>query len=34
LQWKRDYGGKKTGKNAASRPLAFDCCALSLAPFE
>lgn len=34
LQWKRDYGGKKGGKNAASRPLAFDCCALSLAPFE
>ncbi|CAN0221732.1 unnamed protein product [Scytosiphon promiscuus] len=33
-EWKRDYGGKKTGKNAASRPLAFDCCALSLAPFE
>ncbi|CAM9510410.1 unnamed protein product [Ascophyllum nodosum] len=33
-EWKRDYGGKKVGKNVASRPLAFDCCALSLAPFE
>ncbi|CBN74643.1 conserved unknown protein [Ectocarpus siliculosus] len=33
-EWKRDYGGKKADKNGASRPLAFDCCALSLAPFE
>ncbi|CAN0073174.1 unnamed protein product [Discosporangium mesarthrocarpum] len=33
-EWKRDYGGKKDKKNGSSRPLAFDCCALSLAPFE
>lgn len=33
-QWKRDYGGKKADKTATSRPLPFDCCALTLAPFE
>lgn len=34
-EWARDFGGKKKEDTGNSfRPLPFDCCALSLAPFE
>jgi peptidyl-prolyl cis-trans isomerase-like protein 2 len=32
-EWSTQYGGKKSGQTALSRPLSFDHCALSLAPF-
>ena len=33
-EWSQEYGGKKTTREAASRPLPFDHCALSLTPFR
>eukprot|EP00727_Mastigamoeba_balamuthi_P006440 m51a1_g2416 putative peptidyl-prolyl cis-trans isomerase-like 2-like (546) ;mRNA; r:800009-801892 len=36
-EWVNEYGGKRAGdagRGGAVRPLAFDCCALSLAPFD
>lgn len=37
-EWKHQFGGKKQavpgGKGAEFRRLPFDCCALSLQPFE
>lgn len=33
-EWKTEYGGKKTAGNIQHRPLPFECCALSLSPFE
>eukprot|EP00611_Tribonema_gayanum_P007602 TRINITY_DN16_c0_g1_i1.p1 TRINITY_DN16_c0_g1~~TRINITY_DN16_c0_g1_i1.p1 ORF type:complete len:594 (+),score=195.56 TRINITY_DN16_c0_g1_i1:96-1877(+) len=33
-EWSRDYGGKKGAVNSGIRPLSFDCCAMSLGPFE
>lgn len=33
-EWATEYGGKKTAKSTISRPLPFDHCALSLAPFQ
>lgn len=32
-EWATEYGGKKTAREGASRPLPFDHCALSLTPF-
>lgn len=35
-EWRRDYGGRNASGSSTqgSRPLPFDHCALSLAPFE
>jgi len=33
-EWSQEYGGKKTVREAASRPLPFDHCALGLTPFH
>lgn len=33
-EWKETGGGKKTATSRSYRPLAFDSCALSLAPYE
>lgn len=33
-EWNRDYGGKKEAKSNVAHPLPFDCCAMSLSPFE
>lgn len=32
-EWATQYGGKKTASSSVNRPLPFDHCALSLAPF-
>jgi peptidyl-prolyl cis-trans isomerase-like protein 2 len=32
-EWATEYGGKKTAKIGGNRPLPFDHCALSLAPY-
>jgi len=33
-EWKRDWGGAKTNKHIPYKVLPFDCCAISLRPFE
>ncbi|CAM9290422.1 unnamed protein product, partial [Phaeothamnion confervicola] len=33
-EWKTEYGGKKAASKTFSKPLPFDCCAMSLRPFE
>lgn len=33
-EWKRDYGGHKDTLNSQFKRLPFDCCCLTLLPFE
>ena len=33
-EWAVEYGGKKRSRKGGARTLPFDCCALSLQPFE
>ena len=33
-EWKTEYGGHKQRTEASEKTLPFDCCALSLQPYE